>query len=343
MLDSGAFSAWTQGKAVNLDEYCTYIERNQEWIGDYVALDVINPKDTAAAAQASYDNLVTMRKRGLKPIPVFHVGESFDWLYRMLDLGCDYIGLSATSLTTRGNINPWYSEAWSHLTQEDGFPIVKAHAFGETRFDALGSFPWASADSTSWIYKSQITGTLMLPGGKRFGVRNDKVTTRSVEDIDVITGDWGHIDSKALFDAAIRSYGIDPERLKVRDNVATWLRTYLTVLFFRDLETRARALHPITYPHALGFGANARNAEPVDVEPFNLYFVTNATWWSIVIPAFAGVTNTLASYYYIREFPNHFQYLPAYVKDPIELITNHEKANKLWRLLGEHIKCAEPT
>jgi len=333
MLDSGAFSAWTLGKSINLKEYCDYIERNQEWIGNYVALDVINPKDTHAAAEASFANLLYMRKRGLHPIPVLHVGESFDWLHRMLDLGCDYIGLSATSLTARGNIDSWYRDAWAQLVDRDGLPTVKVHAFGETRFAPLSLFPWASADSISWIYKSQITGTLMLPGGKRVGVRNDKVNSRNAEDIDLLAED-----NKIDFNAAMQKYGIDPERLKARDSLATFLRTYLTVLFYQDLETKIRTLNPIIFSHARGFHALPRERDPVDIEPFNLYFVTNAAWWSIVIPAKAGVTNTLASYFYIKSFPNHFQYLSAYVKDPIKLITGHEKAAKLWHLLGEHIK-----
>lgn len=334
LLDSGAFSAWSLGKSVDLNAYCDYIERNQEWIGNYVALDVINPKDTLAAAEASFQNLLTMRKRGLRPIPVFHVGESFDWLKRMLDLGCDYIGLSATSLTAHGNIDPWYRDAWAQLVERDGLPIIKAHAFGDTRTAPLTLFPWASADSTSWIYKSQITGTLMLPGGKRIGVRNDKVSARSAEDIDCLEED-----NKRAFNKIMQSCGIDPELLTKRDSLATFIRTYLTVLFYRKIEERVRALHPICFSHSTGFFAEPpSDKDPVDIEDFNLYFVTNATWWSIVIPAYAGVTNTLASYFYIQSFPKHFQHLEAYVRNPIEFITGHEKAAKLWHLLKEHIR-----
>ncbi len=334
MLDSGAFSAWTQGKSIDLNVYCNYIERNQNWIGEYVALDVINPKDTAEAAKASFENLITMRKRGLRPIPVFHVGESFDWLNRMLDLGCDYIGLSATSLTARGNIDPWYRDAWSRLIEQDGLPVIKAHAFGEARMAPLSLFPWKSADSTSWIHESQISGKLMLPGGMRIGVRNDGLSARNAEDIDLLAEE-----NKHAFNAAMTRYGIDPDRLKARDSLATFLRTYLTVLFFKELEARIRGLHPITFSHARGFCAPVvQSIEPIDVEPFNFYFVSNATWWSIVIPAKAGITNTLASFFYILEAPNHFKHLPAYVNDPIGFISSYEKPAKLWNLLGEHIK-----
>ena len=338
MLDSGAFSAWTQGKQINLDEYCDYIKRNQEWIGSYVALDVINPDNPAAAAEASFQNLLHMHKRGLRPIPVFHAGESFDYLLRMLDLGCDYIGLAATSLTARGNIDPWYRDAWSHLTEQSGLPIIKAHALGETRKISLSLFPWASADSTSWIYKAQITGTLVLPGAERIlvGVRNDKKDLRNAEDIERMSEA-----NKHAFDAAMVRYGIDPERLKQRDQVATYIRTYLTVLAFKSLEDQTRACHPVTFHQRDNFrgfcSPVASNAEPVDVSPFNLYFVCNATWWSIVIPAYAGVESTLASFFYIQEFPNHFQYLPAYVADPIDFITTHKKASKLYTILEENI------
>jgi len=333
LLDSGAFSAWTQGKAIDLDAYCDYIERNQEWIGEYVALDVINPKDPQAAAAASFDNLVKMRKRGLRPIPVMHVGESFDWLDRMLDLGCDYIGLSATSLVARGGIDSWYHEAWTRLTDSEGFPTIKAHAFGETRERALVAFPWKSADSTSWIHKSQISGTIKLPGGGHVNVRNDKLHHPTIEDIDLMSEA-----NKTVFHTLLAKHGIDPELLKARDSLATFLRTYITVLWFQDLEASVRALHPICLSSARGFHFGTQCVrDAVDVEPFNLFFVSNATWWSIVIPMKAGVTSTLASFYYITEHPNHFKYLPEYVRNPINFIKGHEKAAKLWNLLEEHI------
>ena len=82
--------------------------------------------------------------------------------------------------------------------------------------------------------------------------------------------------------------------------------------------------------HACAATASA----PVGQAPW----MTTSPGWSIVIPAFAGVTNTLASFFYIQEMPNHFQHLPAYVRDPIGFITSHEKPAKLWNLLGEHIK-----
>lgn len=41
MLDSGAYSAFTQGRSVNLFDYMKYIEENADYISRYISLDVI--------------------------------------------------------------------------------------------------------------------------------------------------------------------------------------------------------------------------------------------------------------------------------------------------------------
>ena len=115
-VDSGAFSAWQIGKrSIDLHAYCNFIIQNKQQITCYANLDVIAPGDPEYAAKAGFDNLLYMRSKGLDPIPVFHVREDLDWLKRMLDLGCSYIGLSATSIDSKTAVDDWYELAWSLL------------------------------------------------------------------------------------------------------------------------------------------------------------------------------------------------------------------------------------
>lgn len=83
LLDSGAFTAFKQGKHVNLDEYCAFVKDPPVPIERYFTLDVIgDPKATRR-------NLDTMLKRGLNPIPVFTRGEdgkSLEAFYEVSDL-----------------------------------------------------------------------------------------------------------------------------------------------------------------------------------------------------------------------------------------------------------------
>src|SRR5260221_8934511 len=104
MLDSGAFSAWNRGEEINIKEYIAYVKRNQHLLHSHVNLDVIPgvhgqrraTDDVESSAKQSYDNLQIMKAAELRPIPVFHHGESLTWLERLLKDGEPYIGLSAS-------------------------------------------------------------------------------------------------------------------------------------------------------------------------------------------------------------------------------------------------------
>src|SRR5512133_2802594 len=78
-LDSGAYSAKTQGIEVNLNEYIQFIKDNKEVIDVYANLDVIG------SAQGTWKNHNLMVKAGLNPMPVFHYGEDKKWLKMYLD------------------------------------------------------------------------------------------------------------------------------------------------------------------------------------------------------------------------------------------------------------------
>src|SRR6476646_5575013 len=93
LLDSGAYSAFLKGAVINIDDYIAYIKKNHKWITAYVGLDVLPGKDgvrefgaraSEYAAAASHENQVRMKAAGLAPIPVFHRGEKFKWLEKMI-------------------------------------------------------------------------------------------------------------------------------------------------------------------------------------------------------------------------------------------------------------------
>ena len=66
MLDSGAFSAWTQKKEINLDEYIVFCKANKNRLHSMINLDVIGN------AEQGFENFKTMKKAGLDVVPVFH-------------------------------------------------------------------------------------------------------------------------------------------------------------------------------------------------------------------------------------------------------------------------------
>jgi len=102
MLDSGAFSVWSSGKKIDLDEYTKFCKEHSNFT-TVVNLDVIPPKGLRlskelkeACCQEGWDNYMSMlRHIPLEQlVPVFHRGEDFKWLEKYLDFGSPYIGLS---------------------------------------------------------------------------------------------------------------------------------------------------------------------------------------------------------------------------------------------------------
>lgn len=168
-LDSGAYSAWSAGKPVNIEEYCEFIKANIEIVDVYACLDVIpgapgrpaSSKQRDEAAAATWENYLYMVDQGLSPLPVYHYGEDPKWLRNMLDYGVDYIGLGGL-VGISGNLRKvWLDRVFTMITDEAGKPIVKTHGFGMTSVPLIFRYPWYSVDSTSWIKVSQFGGVYL--------------------------------------------------------------------------------------------------------------------------------------------------------------------------------------
>jgi hypothetical protein len=164
MLDSGAYSAWKRRKQVDLGEYIRFIERNAPWLSQYVVLDIIpgapgrkrSVDEVNDAAEASYKNLLVMRRAGLNPMPVFHWGEDLRWLERYIDDGHDYIGVSAPKNGPIEQQLDWLDRVYARVGN------VRTHGFGITNPALLLKYPFASVDSTTWAL-SPGYGRILVP------------------------------------------------------------------------------------------------------------------------------------------------------------------------------------
>lgn len=158
ILDSGAFTAWSKGTPVDIDEYIAYAKANAEGINHVVALDVIpgefgrvpTPAEVEASAAASWENLLYMQKEGIDPVPVFHQGERFYWLHKMIKHGCKYIGISPANDRTTQQKRLWLDRVFGEICDAEGWPVIQTHAFGVTAVPLLMRYPWYSADSSTW-------------------------------------------------------------------------------------------------------------------------------------------------------------------------------------------------
>lgn len=170
MLDSGAYTAWSKLQTIDIDAYIAFIKEHYKWIDSVVNLDVIpgaygrhpTPEETEVSAREGWKNLLYMESHGLKPIPVYHQGEDFKWLQKMIDHQCPYIGISPANDRTTKQKRIWLDEVFDQITNKEGKCIVKTHGFGVTSIPLLLRYPWFSADSTTWS-KLAAYGSIMVP------------------------------------------------------------------------------------------------------------------------------------------------------------------------------------
>lgn len=135
--DSGAFSAFSLKKPINLYTYCRFIRDHELKI--YASLDVIG------SPEKSHDNYEYMKREfNLNPIPCFHIGEEYKHLDRILDV--PYIALGGMVMAS--DIESWLDKVMNYIYTRQ--PGIKIHGFGMTDANLILKYPWYSVDSSSW-------------------------------------------------------------------------------------------------------------------------------------------------------------------------------------------------
>ena len=170
ILDSGAFSTWSRGLEICIEDYIAFIFANADHVDYYVNLDVIPGKfgrvptaaEVEASAQASWDNMLFMEACGLHPMPVFHMGENFRWLRKIKAHNEKYICISPANDRPTAQKRVWLDRVFSELADSDGTPCVKTHALGVTSVPLLIRYPWHSADSSAWT-TATARGVIFVP------------------------------------------------------------------------------------------------------------------------------------------------------------------------------------
>lgn len=159
-LDSGAYSAFTQGVEIDIDDYIAFIKKHKKYFQVYANLDVIGDP------RATWVNQCIMEGAGLKPLPCFHFGEDEKWLRKYLRTH-DYIALGGMAGGQGSQLFPWLDRLFrEYLTDDKGMPTVKVHGFGMTALRLLLRYPWYSVDSTSWVVMGRV-GSIFVPKKKK--------------------------------------------------------------------------------------------------------------------------------------------------------------------------------
>lgn len=202
LLDSGAFTAWNLAQSkkaqgdpnwkrylINIDEYADFIEKHKDIVWRAVNLDVIpgeqgkvpTPEQMIESAEQGWENYLYLKKKGYNTIHVYHQGEPLEYLTRMIDYGCDYIGVSPCNDYSDEKKMLWLDRAFRLIVNSSN-PKIKTHGFGVTSKRLVDRYPWFSCDSSSYSLTAAM-GSIMTPYGRIY------VSDQNKEDPD-------HIDNK---------------------------------------------------------------------------------------------------------------------------------------------------
>lgn len=164
-IDSGAYSALTQGIDLNVDDYIEFIKKHEKYIDVYANLDVIGVsggKPSKETAAMTLKNQKIMEEAGLNPMPVFHAGEPEGYLQTYVE-GYDYIALGGMVGSSNTALSSWLDRMFGNIICDDaGFPKVHVHGFGLTSLKLMLRYPWYSVDSTSWVVTGRL-GSIFVP------------------------------------------------------------------------------------------------------------------------------------------------------------------------------------
>ena len=178
ILDSGAFSAWNKGAHIDIEDYIDFaleaIDKGSALNKTVrvVNLDVIPGKkgetrhlsttQINAAAKEGFFNMKHMMEAGITPIHVFHQGESWKWLERMVDK-VPYIGISPANDMSVPSRKQWVEGVFEYMYKNN--VTADTHGFAVWVPDLLKDLPWTSCDAATWRLVSAYGGIYYPNGG----------------------------------------------------------------------------------------------------------------------------------------------------------------------------------
>lgn len=150
LLDSGAFTFFSAGKAVDwndyLERYADFVNRNNVDLFFELDIDYL----------VGYEKVLRMRETlesltGKKCIPVWHKERGKDEFVKMCK-DYDYVAIGGVAKNPNGKkivqFYPWFIQT----AHEHG---AKIHGLGYTSITGLSQYHFDSVDSTSWLSGNQ--------------------------------------------------------------------------------------------------------------------------------------------------------------------------------------------
>jgi hypothetical protein len=155
-LDSGAYTAWTSGLVIDVEEYADHCERliaTDPQCVEVFSLDVIGDW------KSSMKNTEYLWARGIPAVPVYHRDDPEDMLHV---LAKEYPKISLGGAV---GLRPKAKKAWMAQCFARVYP-KRIHGLGVVTRDILFSLPFDSVDASSWIQGPERFGSWVYLNGK---------------------------------------------------------------------------------------------------------------------------------------------------------------------------------
>lgn len=170
LIDSGAYTAHTSGRPVDVREYGEWALRfAARWRGRLAFLRFFN-LDVIGDQVASWRNQEVLEEMGVDPVPIVTYRAPVEHLRHALE-HYPYFGLGGLVATGRAEQRRWLDHCFSEVMRfrETTGKLRRVHLLGITTRWASTRYPLYSCDSSSW------TSPLRFGGGKAAGYKDKKV------------------------------------------------------------------------------------------------------------------------------------------------------------------------
>lgn len=154
IIDSGAFTAFSTGKAISPKAYAKWVlEFKCQWFHKMTSVHFMN-LDVIGDQDASWVNQSILEELGINPIPIVTFGADKKHLIKALE-GYEYIALGGLVPHSRNKpkLKKWldfcFAEVMKRYKSTQVMP--KIHLLGITTDWVLKRYPCYSSDSSSWV------------------------------------------------------------------------------------------------------------------------------------------------------------------------------------------------
>lgn len=197
--DSGAFTVWTKGEKIELEDYASwaraYLAKKPDF--QFLNLDVIpgdfqtsrspTEAEREAAMAASLENADALRGLGVPVIEVYHLHEPLSYLEKLAERRQPGVpiglgGLAGRGVSTRARRH-FCDHTFARLRDLSGGwgTLIPIHGLGiSPTINIATEFPWYSIDSSSWATPARF-GKQVSRSGKAGASRSDsRVSNRDI-------------------------------------------------------------------------------------------------------------------------------------------------------------------